>query len=494
MKKLYCIFCLAILSLACSESEEERPEPIAVKSWTVAFHSNGGTSVLPVGNVKDGSRISKPTDPKKEGFVFDGWFTDNETFGNAWIFTESRVVSDTILYAKWTAKDSLERTTWTVTFDSNGGTPVPPLENIVTGATIAKPSDPVKENLQFGGWYTDNETFANGWSFGTHRVVSDTILYAKWDPEARPTGAYNNLNGQKANCADPYVLKYNGKYYLYGTGGNDGIKVYQSNNAINWSEAAGATNGYALHKNNVWGDYWFWAPEVYFINNKFYMFYTAEEHISVAESSSPLGPFTQTEAQKKPFHANTKEIDTHLFIDDDGKKYLYFVRVTDGNEIYVADLSSDLHSIVEATITKCFGANTSGWEATNWGKVNEGPFILKHNGWYYLTYSANSYESPYYGVGYATSRTPKGPWTKYSGNPILIGNSQIQGVGHHSFITLYEGCQYMIYHSHMSPGTVQPRKTCMDPYEFIPSGNSSTPDILKVYGPTTTTQTLCNGQ
>jgi uncharacterized repeat protein (TIGR02543 family) len=457
-------------------------------TWTVAFDSNGGSDVSPIGNVKNGTTIDKPADPTKDKFVFEGWYADNETFANIWDFAESKVVSDTVLYAKWKVN------TWTVTFNSNGGNDIAPLLNIETGAIISKPGDPVKNNLQFGGWYTDNESFANAWDFASYRIVSDTVLHAKWNAEPAPMGRYNNLAGQKADCADPYVLKYDGAYYLYGTGGNDGIKVYRSNNAVNWGAAIGATDGYALHKNDVWGEKWFWAPEVYYINGKFYMFYSAEEHISVAESSSPLGPFTQTEAQKKPFHANIKEIDTHLFIDDDGKKYLYFVRFTNGNEIWMAELNDNLHSIKETTLKKCLTANSSGWENSTLeprAKVNEGPFVLKHNGWYYLTYSANHYENPNYGVGYATSRYPQGPWTKFSGNPVLIGDNQIQGVGHHSFITLAEGCQYVIYHSHKSVGTVQPRKVGIDPYEFLPSGNSATPDRLRIYGPTTTTQNLC---
>lgn len=499
MKKTYSIFCLLFLLFSCSESEG-LPPGSPPNDWTVIFNSKGGSSINPVKNVKNGTAINKPADPQKTDFLFDGWYTDNESFTNAWIFTESLVVSDTVLYAKWTNKPDPGPTTWIVTFDTNGGSPMSPVPVVATptGTIIYKPvNDPEKTDYQFDGWYTDNETFTNTWIFGVYRIVSDTTLYAKWNwnPDPAPTGTYNNLTGQKADCADPYILKHNGKFYLYGTGGNDGIKVYQSNNAVDWSAAAGATNGYALHKNNVWGEQWFWAPEVYYLNGKFYMFYSAEEHLSVAESSSPLGPFTQTETQKKPLHANTKEIDSHLFIDDDGKKYLYFVRFTGGNEIWMAELNDDLYSIKESTLKKCLTANTSGWENSILeprAKVNEGPFVLKHNGWYYLTYSANHYQNPNYGVGYATSRSPLGPWSKSINNPILIGNTQIQGVGHHSFITLGGNCRYIVYHSHKNMTTVQPRKVCIDPYEFLPSGNSNTPDILKVHGPTTTTQELCS--
>ena len=313
------------------------------------------------------------------------------------------------------------------------------------------------------------------------------------DPDPDPdkpqiSKIYNNLDGLVADCADPYVLEHDGIYYLYGTGGDDGIKVYMSRNLAVWTDAQGATNGYALHKNDVWGERWFWAPEVYYINGMFYMFYSAEERISVATANSPLGPFKQSEAEKKPFHDNIYEIDTHLFIDDDGKKYFYFVRSTNGNEIWAAELNDDLRSIKENTLVYCLGISQA-WERVQ-AKVAEGPFVLKHNGTYYLTYSANDYQSPKYAVGYATSNSPLGPWEKYDKNPVLVGDDKIQGVGHHSFITKSSGCQYIIYHSHYRAGIVQPRKLGIDTYEFVPSTDDS-PDILKVNGPTTTSQEVC---
>ena len=61
------------------------------------------------------------------------------------------------------------------------------------------------------------------------------------------------------------------------------------------------------------------------------MFYTVDEHICVATSDSPEGPFVQDE--KKPVREE-KGIDASLFMDDDGKAYLYFVRFTGGNVIW----------------------------------------------------------------------------------------------------------------------------------------------------------------
>lgn len=487
MKTYYFLACLFVVLF--SGCKEEVPAP---QTWTVTFNSNGGSPVSAHNDVADGAFIRKPTDPARLNYTFGGWFTDNTTFQNQWNFSKSLVVSDTTLYAKWVSKEK----TWSVAFNTNGGSLISPINNIVSGTKIQKPTDPTRSKFVFAGWFTDNMTFVKEWNFTESLVTSDTTLYVKWTPEPAAAKVYDNFVGLVPNCADPYILKHDGVFYLYGTGGNDGIRVYRSDDMVNWSGAVGATSGYALHKNNVWGEKWFWAPEVYYLNGKFYMFYSAEEKISVAESSSPLGPFVQSLANKKPFHEDIKEIDTHLFIDDDGKKYLYFVRFTNGNEIWVAELNDDLRSIKESTLKRCIGATTGlqTWEKSTLEpqpnfKVNEGPFILKRNGWYYLTYSANHYQNPNYGVGYATSRSPLGPWTKYVNNPILIGNSRIKGVGHHSFVNVSEGCQYIVYHSHYDMTTVGQRKLGIDYYEFVPSPGFA--DILKVYGPTTTPQVLC---
>lgn len=487
MKKTYYI--IVLLALLFTNCKGDTPDN--EKIWKVIFASNGGSFVNGYSNIIGGSTIKAPTPPTKADFTFDGWYTDNATFANKWDFDKNTVIGNLTLYAKWIALPK----TWTVTFNSNGGTAINPLKDVANGTKITKPTDPTKTKFVFGGWFTDNFVFQNEWNFLDKTVDSNVTVYAKWTPQSGEANVYDNTVGLVPDCADPYILKYDGKYYLYGTGGADGIKVYQSTDMVKWSTAVGARSGYALHKNDVWGEKWFWAPEVYFLNNKFYMFFSAEEENCVAVSTSPLGPFVQASEDQKPFHTSVKEIDTHLFIDDDGKKYLYFVRFTNGNEIWVAELNDDMKSIKENTLTRCIGATLGlqNWEKSTLdpepgAKVNEGPFILKHKGWYYLTYSANHYQNPNYGVGYAVATSPLGPWTKFERNPILIGNNKIRGTGHHSFLTLDDGTKYIIYHSHKSPTVVQPRKLGIDLYEFVPAANG--PDTLRVNGPTTVPQIL----
>lgn len=274
-----------------------------------------------------------------------------------------------------------------------------------------------------------------------------------------PSTALNSADSvqKEIYLADPYVLLYNGTYYIYGTGNKNGIEVYQSDDLMKWTGPCGKRSGLALHKDDVWGDKWFWAPEVYHVNNKFYMFFSTEEHIVVAVSDNPLGPFVQ---QKQEPLLKTKAIDTHLFIDDDGRKYLYYVAFTNGNVIWMCEMEDDLLSIKPNTTKECFGASQL-WEKSKKqpvADVNEGPYMVKRDGTYYLFYSGNHFENPDYGMGYAASKSPYGPWVKYANNPILKSSGDNLGTGHGALFTDKLGNLVLVYHVHYDKTTVAPRK------------------------------------
>lgn len=253
--------------------------------------------------------------------------------------------------------------------------------------------------------------------------------------------------------ADPFILLHNGTYYAYGTGADDGIEIMVSNDLKTWKRAANDENRLALHKNDSYGERWFWAPEVYFINGKFYMYYSAEEHICVATSDSPLGPFKQDE--KKPMLEGEKAIDNSLFIDDDGTPYLFFDRFNDGLNIWVAQLEPDLMTLKTETLHPCIHVSQE-WE-TVWPRVNEGAFVIKRDGVYYMTYSANSYESPFYGIGCATATDIMGEWTKYEHNPLLQKPGNLVGVGHSAIFTDKNGNLKKVFHAHRDKNNIHPR-------------------------------------
>jgi len=262
--------------------------------------------------------------------------------------------------------------------------------------------------------------------------------------------------------ADPYILLYDDIYYAYGTGSENGIEVMTSDDLKVWKRAANAERGLALHKDDSYGERWFWAPEVYYVNGKFYMYYSADEHMCVATSESPLGPFRQEE--QKPMLEGEKTIDNSLFIDDDGTPYLFFDRFNDGLNIWVAELEEDLITIKKETMHPSIHVSQE-WE-TVWPRVNEGSFVIKHNDVYYMTYSANSYESPFYGIGCATAKSVTGEWVKYPHNPLLQKPGDLVGVGHSSMFRDKNGEWKIVFHAHQSNAEIHPRNMYLSSVYF----------------------------
>lgn len=257
----------------------------------------------------------------------------------------------------------------------------------------------------------------------------------------------------QVKLADPYILVDGGKYYAYGTYDGDGIHCYSSTDLRQWTD-----EGQALNKSNTTETQWFWAPEVYHIGDRYIMYYSANEHLYAATGTSPKGPFKQVGSyQMDSLLGDEKCIDSHVFFDDDGTAYIFFVRFTDGNCIWQAELEDDYITPKVGTLRLCFAASQD-WELKK-GRVNEGPNVIKVGKKYFLTYSGNDYQSQDYAVGYATTTNiAKGTWTKNSLNPILRRWDDLVGVGHHSIFTDLEGITRIVFHAHDSNESIHPRR------------------------------------
>src|SRR3546814_13490767 len=85
----------------------------------------------------------------------------------------------------------------------------------------------------------------------------------------------------------------------------------------------------------------------------------------------------------------------------------------------MAEMSPDLLSIKKETMKFCIRPQQP-WEKKE-GSVNEGPYVLKHQGLYYLIYSGNGYTSQEYGIGFAVADGPAGPWRKYRSEERRVG-------------------------------------------------------------------------
>jgi len=217
-------------------------------------------------------------------------------------------------------------------------------------------------------------------------------------------------------------------------------------------------------------------------DGKFVMVASVEEHLGFAVADSPLGPFIPEKSW-----TFDKTIDGHIFLDEDGRGYLFCVSWRSGHDygIWAYALEDDLVTVKQETEVQVISP-TDAWEQVS-GRVTEGPFVLKHNGKYYLTYSGNGYDAKEYAVGYAVSDSPLGPYEKYKANPILSYTSKLYGPGHHSFTVSPDGSELIIvYHTHASTTAVHPRTICIDRARFAPT--ESGVDRMEIFGPTHTAQ------
>lgn len=267
-------------------------------------------------------------------------------------------------------------------------------------------------------------------------------------------------NPVKLDMADPDVLYWQGTYYLYGTsyGVSQGnyYEVYSSKDLVNWEyqgiclqNACGISSAY-------------WAPDVKERDGKFYMLFTANQNIGMAIADSPLGPFVPTGFLIEG------SIDGHIFFDDDGKGYIYYVSWRDGHEyaLYGCELDSDL--VTPKLETEVMVLKASAPYECNMGGILEAPYMLKKDGVYYLTYSGSHYESPFYCVAYATSTNPLTGFVRYKNNPILVGDGvTVSGTGHHCITTSPDGKQmFILYHTHNSVTQIHPRNIAIGKIRF----------------------------
>jgi uncharacterized repeat protein (TIGR02543 family) len=150
-----------------------------LNTYTITFNSNGGTTIS---DIEDATELPTPLPtPTKEGYTFVGWYYDIA-------FTQIATAGDTIesdvtLYAKW------QLNTYTITFNSNGGTTIPDIEDATELPTPLPPT--TKSGYTFGGWYYES-------NFQTRAKAGDTIeanttLYAKWLTLAQVLEHINNV-------------------------------------------------------------------------------------------------------------------------------------------------------------------------------------------------------------------------------------------------------------------------------------------------------------
>lgn len=232
---------------------------------------------------------------------------------------------------------------------------------------------------------------------------------------------YCNPIQKHGDFADPFVLRFNGRYYLYCT--NPDVRCWESTDLVHWHLC-----GTVVPEEEFPGLVPF-APEVVYDNGWFYL-YTSPHGFGhyVLRSEKPTGPFYKITPNIG--HA----IDFSVFIDDDGQWYAYWA---DDDGI----LGCRMTSPTAFGEPQYIGAFLHGW--------TEGPFVVKRDGLYHLTYTGNHFLSKGYRIHGASAKHPLGPFTDYDHNPIAVQTQgAVVGLGHSSTVVgLDLMSDWMLYHN-----------------------------------------------
>ncbi|MFK4567693.1 InlB B-repeat-containing protein [Enterococcus sp. UD-01] len=112
----------------------------------------------------------KPTEPNKEGYIFEGWF--NEASGEEWNFAKDKVPANDLNLTAHFKKNSYK-----LSFNNDGETVE---QSVLFDDLVEEPTTPVKAGYTFDGWY-DQATGGTKWDFITNRMPANNLtLYARY--------------------------------------------------------------------------------------------------------------------------------------------------------------------------------------------------------------------------------------------------------------------------------------------------------------------------
>ncbi|MBB3188481.1 family 43 glycosylhydrolase [Microbacter margulisiae] len=255
---------------------------------------------------------------------------------------------------------------------------------------------------------------------------------------------------------DPSILRVGDDYYMVNSSFQyyPGLLIWHSKDLINWMPVT-----HALHKyvGSVW------APDLVKYDNKYYIYFPANNTIYVVTASSVNGPWSSPVDLKisngciDPFHFAYK-----------GKRYLYF-----SNGGYVP-LSDDGLSVT-GTLKIAYG----GWPIPSDWSIEcfclEGPKLMKRGDYYYLTVAEGGTAGPptSHMVISARSKSPFGPWVNSPYNPIIHTRSIAEtwwSQGHGTPFEDTTGKWWIVFHGYEKGHYNMGRQTLLEPIEWTKDG------------------------
>jgi GH43 family beta-xylosidase len=270
---------------------------------------------------------------------------------------------------------------------------------------------------------------------------------------------------------DPFVLKHGRDYFAYCTGIHDDGRVFatlHSTDLVHWRELGGAMT--KLHNDAPF----YWAPEVTSVGGRFFLYYSVGNEtlmeLRLAVSGRPQGGFEDVGVR---LTSEEFAIDPHVFIDDDGQRYMFyatdFLEHTHVGTGTVVDRMLDWDKLEGAPrpVTRAkydwqvYDPERKEKGGVRWHTV-EGPFVIKRKGRYFEMFSGGNWQNTSYGVSFATSDeiVTDREWQQFSDGektlPIIRTTPDvIVGPGHNSVVRGPNGRElYCVYHRWTDAGRV----------------------------------------
>lgn len=315
-----------------------------------------------------------------------------------------------------------------------------------------------------------------------------------FDQEPQGTPYTNPVFDHDAPDPSGAVKGDDGYYYIITTQSvYDGIleklPILRSKDLVHWEHAGKVFDVLPDWLNK--GEINVWAPDFVRHDGKYYVYYAGKSApndegvdfaIGVAVADNPLGPYVD---KGEPIISGPSfwTIDPFVFTDDDGSRYMYWGSAS--APIRAQKMSEDGLSLVGDSQIVLSVSPVKKYE-----RLLEGSWVVKRNDYYYLFVSGDNCcgVDANYAVMVARSKSPLGPFEKYSavpgGGPILEANDRFNAPGHNSIVTDEAGQDWMLYHAIDRDDPAKGRILLMDKIEW----KDGWPVIHQGKGPTFTKQ------
>ncbi|QJW89480.1 family 43 glycosylhydrolase [Spirosoma taeanense] len=249
--------------------------------------------------------------------------------------------------------------------------------------------------------------------------------------------------------ADPSIIRVGKTYYATGTSSEwaPHYPLLQSTDLLHWRQL-----GYVFSKTPSWVAASFWAPELFYRNGTYYVYYVARKKsdgvscIGIATTSDPAKGFTDRGIL---LEFGKEAIDPFVF-EEKGKLYITWKAYGLDKrpiEILGSRLSDDGLKVEGEPFTLLRDDRKEGLE---------GQCLVKKGPYYYLFYSPGNCcgRGCSYKVEVARSPTLQGPYTRFADNPLLSETTDWKCTGHGTLVTSTEGKDFYLYHAYSKTDNV----------------------------------------